>query len=272
MFKYPKFLTTIMEEHHHEKKEEHHEHHSHHHAKKDDEKPMTISFKKSSLWKAGTFVFAALFLLSFFNVIGGDDPGNVVNPTAPPTQNPPTTEVKVAIEGNDPVLGNEDAEISIIEFSDFQCPFCARAASDTLGGFKTSDAFMNGEVNLVFKQFPLNSIHPQAQKASEASLCAHDQGKFWEYHDALFANQQSLGISDLKTYAGQVGLNQGTFDKCLDDGDKASEVNKETTQATDAGGRGTPYFVVYNTKTKATAPVSGAVPYAQLAAAIDSVK
>ena len=95
----------------------------------------------------------------------------------------------VQIEDNDPILGDANAGISIVEFSDFQCPFCGRVHTDALADFKQSSYFTNGEVNLVYKQFPLSSIHPFAQKAGEASLCAHDQGMFWEYHDTLFANQ-----------------------------------------------------------------------------------
>ena len=176
------------------------------------------------------------------------------------------------IEDNDPVLGDPNAGITILEFSDFQCPFCARAFEGAVADFKASSYFANGEVNLIYKQFPLNSIHPQAQKAAEASLCADAQGKFWEYHDTLFTNQQALDTTSLKAYAQQLGLNTGEFNSCLDSGDSASEVSKETAQATAAGGRGTPFFIIVNTESGDATSISGAYPWSQLEAAISSVQ
>jgi protein-disulfide isomerase len=235
----------------------------------DEEKSITL--KKSTIWKSAAVVFGVLFVLSLFGVFnfgGGNGSGDVA-----PTQPSGTTgSVKVQIEENDPVLGDADAGISIVEFSDFQCPFCARAFEGAITDFKNSDYFNNGEVNLVYKHFPLNSIHPFAQKAAEASLCAHDQNEFWRYHDTLFANQGSLDVSSLKTYAMQLGLDVDEFNSCLDDGDKQSEVNKELAQATAAGGRGTPYFVIINNDNGDTAAVSGAVPWSNFEAAINSVK
>lgn len=236
-------------------------------------KQETITIKKDTLWKIATFVFAGLFLLAIFGVIGGDkSPTKDAAPTQPTNPSAVNENVKVKIEANDPVLGDTNADISIVEFSDFQCPFCARAHDDTLSDFEDSDYFKNGEVNLVYKQFPLTSIHQYAQKAAEASLCANDQGKFWEYHDMLFANQQALDINSLKQYASDLGLDTSKFNNCLDNGEQESEVNKESGQAVDAGGRGTPYFVVVNNKNDKTQSISGAVPFAQLESAINSVQ
>ena len=124
----------------------------------------------------------------------------------------------------------------------------------------------------MYKQFPLSSIHPYAQKAGEASLCAQDQGKFWDYHDILFANSGALDTPSLKEYASQLGLNTNAFNSCLDGDDYKQEVLKEISQATDAGGRGTPYFVVINTKTGETQVVSGAVPWTNFEQAISLVQ
>ena len=124
-------------------------------------------------------------------------------------------------------LGDKNAEISIVEFSDFQCPFCVRAFSGAVTDFKSSSYFTDGKVNLIFKQFPLTSIHPYAQKAAEASLCAGDQGQFWEYHDTLFANQQVLDETSLKSYAQQLGLDSAKFNNCLDNDEKEQEVKKK---------------------------------------------
>jgi len=233
-----------------------------------------ITIKKETLWKIGTFVFAGLFLLTLFMNPSGDSPsptrdaGNVAPPSV---ANPPTSAIQVKIDGTDPILGDENAGISIVEFSDFQCPFCQRAYTGAVADFKKSDYFKNGEVNLVYKQFPLNSIHPQAQKAAEASECANRQGKFWEYHDKLFENQQSLDINSLKTYASQVGLDNGKFNTCLDRDEAAAKVASDLKQATDAQGRGTPYFVLVNKDGK-TVVVSGAQPWQNFVSAIESLK
>ena len=233
-------------------------------------KEETITIKTSTFWKIGTFVFAILFLLSIFLAFNGN--GKVIKEIIPSDNSPPANgNLKVEIEANDPVLGSEGAKISIVEFSDFQCPFCERVYSGALTDFKSSSYFTDGQVNLIYKQFPLTSIHPYAQKAAEASLCASDQGKFWEYHDLLFANQQTLDETSLKSYAQQLGLDSATFDACLDGDEKASEVSKESQQAVKAGGQGTPYFVVINTKNKKTEAVSGAVPFSEFESAINSL-
>jgi protein-disulfide isomerase len=235
-------------------------------------KNETITVDKLTLWKGAFFVVLAMFLYTNFiadsgSVIdAGDSGNNVVNPSPSPSA------VKIELDSDSPVIGDADADIHVIEFSDFQCPFCARAASGTVAELKSSSLFNDGEINFMFRHFPLNSIHPHAQKAAEASECANRQGKFWEYHDVLFANGDALAVANLKTYAGQVGLDQGEFDSCLDNGEATAKVNADLKSATDAGGRGTPYFVVYNSDNGKTAAVSGAVPFANIESAINSVK
>ena len=232
-----------------------------------------ITFKKETLWKVATFIFAALWLFTMYG--GGSDGGagnnnpTAVNPTA---VNPPAAQGKIpiTIDNTDPVLGDKNAKIKIVEFSDFQCPFCARAANGAVAEMKNSDKFKDGEIALVYKHFPLSSIHPNAQKAAEASACAQDQGKFWEMHDIIFANAQQLDVASLKSYAGQIGLNQGDFDSCLDGGNKAGKVAEDLKQASAAGGRGTPYFVIIN-EDGDTVAVSGAQPWTNFVAAIDSL-
>ena len=236
----------------------------------------TVTFKKSTLWKIGVFLFAGLFVISLFTGgfgIGGGGNTGTVDRVAAPTPSAPSapTNIKVNIDNEDPILGDKDASISIVEFSDFQCPFCARARTGALAEFKTTKYFKNGEVNLVYKDFPLNSIHPFAQKAAEAGQCAHDQDKFWGYHDKVFENQGALDTSSLKKYAADLGLDTGEFNDCLDSGKQSGEVNNDLAQATAAGGQGTPYFVVVNNKNGKAQGVSGAVPFAQIEAAINAV-
>ncbi len=151
-------------------------------------------------------------------------------------------------------------EIVIVEYSDFQCSFCARATPTVK---KILEEYGN-DVKLYYKHFPLSQIHPDAQKAAEASECAADQGMFWEYHDKLFENQGSLGVSSLKKYAGDLGLNQGEFDSCLDSGEKTSMVQADLKEGASLGVQGTPTFFINGNV------VRGAQPYDVFKQAIEA--
>ncbi len=239
----------------------------------EEQKEASVTLKKSTLWMISTFVFAGLFVISLFT--GGfglgdnDATGNVIAPTGNVPTAPTPTKINVKIDSDDPVLGDSDAPITIVEFSDFQCPFCARAFSDAVTQLKNNE-IKDGKVKLIYKDFPLTSIHPFAQKAAEAAQCAFDQGKFWEYHDILFTNQNALDTTSLKKYASDLDLDTDGFNTCLDSGEKTKEVSDDLTQATASGGRGTPYFVIMN-ENGDTIPVSGAQPYANFQAAISAV-
>ncbi len=166
--------------------------------------------------------------------------------------------IEVATAGA-PSFGPESAPVTIVEFSDFQCPFCSRVIP-TFNRVKQEYA---DSVRLVFRQFPLHSIHPQAQKAAEASLCADDQGKFWEMHDAMFENQSALGIADLKSVAGRLELDTATFDECLDGGKHADRVTADLQAGVAAGVTGTPAIFINGRF------LSGAQPYDAIAKVID---
>jgi len=184
----------------------------------------------------------------------------VPTPQAPaPSNNPPSVD-------DDPFIGEEDAPVTVIEFTDYQCPFCGRHFTQTFGQIK-STYIDTGKVKYVTRDYPL-SFHPFAQKAAEATECAEDQGKFWEMHDKLFANQTALDIPSLKTYAGSLGLNQATFDSCLDGGTHAAEVQKDLADGQAAGISGTPGFWVIGKDGKGEI-ISGAVPFANFQTAID---
>ena len=246
---------------------------------KNNSEEKTITLKKSTVWQITTFVFLGLLIISLFTggfgLKGNSIPtGAVVVPTGAAPSQPqvaPSGDVKVSIEKDDPILGDPKAGISIIEFSDFQCPFCERAESGAIADFKSSDYFKNGQVNLVYKQFPLTSIHPFAQKAAEASECARQQGNFWEYHDVLFANQETLDVPSLKKYAADLKLDTKKFDTCLDSGGAVEKVKRDSTLAQNAGGTGTPYFVFIN-KAGKTQTVIGAYPFASFEAAIKALQ
>jgi protein-disulfide isomerase len=116
----------------------------------------------------------------------------------------------------------------------------------------------------VVRDFPLSSIHPDAQKASEASECADDQGKFWEYHDVVFANQSAIDVDSLKGYAAELGLDTGTFDECLDSGKYEQEVLQDMQDGQAAGASGTPAFFINGQH------VSGAQPFSVFQQVIDA--
>jgi protein-disulfide isomerase len=116
----------------------------------------------------------------------------------------------------------------------------------------------------VVRDFPLNAIHPHAQKAAEATECADDQGKFWEYHDAVFANQSAIDVDSLKGYATQLDLDTGAFNDCLDNGEQSSEVGKDLEDGRASGVTGTPAFIINGQL------VSGAQPFTVFQQVIDA--
>lgn len=139
--------------------------------------------------------------------------------------------------------GVESAPVTVVEFSDFECPFCARFYSPTLSQL-LSEYVDTGKVKFVYKHFPLVSIHPHALKAAEASECAAEQGAFWEYHDKLFENQQFLTVQDLKKYAENLGLNTDQFNDCLDSGKYYEKVQQDLSEGQKSGVTGTPAFFI----------------------------
>ncbi len=199
-------------------------------------------------------------------------PANKAAPTTPPAQVAQPTPPAPAPAGNPPsadddaFLGEEDAPVTIVEFTDYQCPFCGRHYTQTFGQIK-STYIDTGKVKYVTRDYPL-SFHPFAQKAAEATECAEDQDSFWEMHDKLFANQTALDVDSLKRYAGELGLNQTAFDTCLDGGEYAAEVQKDMADGSAAGISGTPGFWVIGADGKGEI-VSGAQPFASFQAAID---
>lgn len=157
-------------------------------------------------------------------------------------QRPPTpTEAKAEVD-DDPFLGDTNAPVTLIEFSDYQCPYCGRFFQTTLPQLK-KEYIDTGKLKYVFRDFPL-PFHQQAQKASEAAQCAGDQGKYWEMHDLIFKNQRAMQVEDLKGYAENLGLNKANFDKCLDGDKYTEEVKKDMADGRKVGVRGTPSFVL----------------------------
>ncbi len=166
--------------------------------------------------------------------------------------------VRVEVAATGPATGPATAPVTIVEFSDFQCPFCSRL-TPTLDQVKKK---YGDKVRIVFRQFPL-PFHQNAQKAAEAALCANDQGKFWQLHDAMFGNQAALGVDQLKAKAAELGLKADDFNKCLDSGAKASAIEADKKAGSEAGVNGTPAMFINGRF------LSGAVPLEQVTSVID---
>ena len=162
---------------------------------------------------------------------------------------PLAARVDVAIEGA-PVRGASDARVTVVEFSDFECPFCKRA-NGTMASLLEK---YSGKIKLVYRDFPLETIHPLARGAAEAARCARDGGKFWEYHDVLFAESPKLAREDLKRYAVQVGLDAGKFDACLASGVNSAGVQSDIDEGQRLGITATPVFFINGRSVKGAQP------------------
>ena len=169
--------------------------------------------------------------------------------------------VHVPIDGR-PSKGPEDAPVTLVEFTDYQCPFCESHFRETSPQLL---ARYEGRLKYVVLNFPVDDIHPQARKAAEAAECAYEQRKFWEYHDLLFQDQQSLGVDNLKQYAVVLGLDKNDFDTCLDSGSTAERVVRDVRVGLTAGVRGTPTFFINGRM------LEGSQPLRSFEAIIDSV-
>ncbi len=166
---------------------------------------------------------------------------------------------RTPVEAVGPSRGPDDAPITIVEFSDYQCPFCRRAeptVEEVLARYE-------GKVRFVYRHFPLDRIHPQARGASEAAACADQQGKFWEYHAALFEENAQLDRASLDALAAELGLDQAAFSSCLDEGQTKELVEKDLQAGAAAGVTGTPAFFINGI------PLRGAVPAADFQRIID---
>ncbi len=194
---------------------------------------------------------------------GGDEPIYPPAPVYPP-----------AGADDDMFLGLKDAPVTIVEFSDYECPFCERFHTSTFPSIK-KDYIDTGKVRFVYRDFPL-SFHPAAYPAAIAVECAHAQGNnyAWKLHDQIFANQSDLGIDTddtLKDWAHAIaGLDDAAFDTCYDDQETADEIDDDIAAAEESGINGTPGFWLFNAQGESV-QISGAVPYNQFQAAIDTL-
>ena len=236
-----------------------------------DEKTITI--KKSDLWRYSTFVLIAVVVIgTIFMFTDGSNTGtNTI--VQQPTQQPGKVSASV---DDDAFIGNEDAPVTIIEFSDYQCPFCRKFWVETLPSIK-SEYIDTGKVKFVYRDFPLVSLHPQADKFAEAVECVRDiagnDEAYFKMHDKIFEEQGLLDsgikngpvsktvqftIEDVKQWAQELGYD---ISSCLDSGKFRSEVQKDIADAQSAGIQGTPGFIIMKTGEKEGTPLKGAYPF-----------
>jgi protein-disulfide isomerase len=159
-----------------------------------------------------------------------------------------------------PSVGDANAPITLVEFSDFQCPYC-RGFVSTLNRLKETHG---KQVRIVYRQYPIPSLHANAIKAAEASLCANEQGKFWEMHDLMFNEQERLTVSELKEKAGRLKLNRSKFDACMDNGRYVEQVQNDMKEGQLSGVTGTPALFINGILVD-----GGAVTYETLVKAIE---
>lgn len=192
--------------------------------------------------------------------------------TRPVTGVPSEPEVVIHNTDRAPYKGDKNAKLTLIEFSDFQCPFCGRHVSETLPQLE-AEYIKTGKIKYVFFDFPLD-FHKNAFKAAEAASCAGEQGKFWQMHDKLYENQKALEPNDLTNYAKGLKLDMTKFQDCMDSDKYSNKVKSDLAEGQKAGVTGTPSFFLGVTNPKDSnvqivKVIKGAQPYANFKQAID---
>jgi len=240
------------------------------------EKSENITIKKQDLWKYSTFLLLVVVIILAIVAFGGNSCATANTVNNPAQENEGVNERASVSVDDDAFIGNEDAPVTIIEFSDYQCPFCRKFWTETYSQIK-SDYIDSGKVKLVFRDFPLG-FHEMAQPSAEAAECVREKGgdeAYFKFHDKMFEEQNILDSgspngavsrtvsytnSDLKDWAKDLGYDIAS---CLDSGKMRSEVQKDLSDGSSAGVSGTPSFFVNGI------PVSGAQPYVVFKQVID---
>lgn len=219
-------------------------------------------------------VGGVVFSSSFSDNFSGRD-GDIANDNTTSTEQSPTlSQLSVdalTSDGSATLKGNLSAKITLIEFGDFQCPFCARFTRQTEPQID-QEYIQTGKVNMVFKHFV--RIGPNSLDAAIASQCADEQGKFWQYHDLLYQNQgqENSGWAskdNLKNFASQIGMDGSQFGSCLDSGKYRDSIKKDTDFAASLGLRGTPSFIIVKSDGSDPEKIEGAYPFAAFKQVLD---
>jgi protein-disulfide isomerase len=157
-----------------------------------------------------------------------------------PSETPQVVRYEIPVD-DDPMLGLSDAPITIVEFSDYECPYCRRWHTDVYPSLLET---YGDQIRFVYRDFPLESIHANAKPAAEAANCAYEQGAFWEYHDKLFGMQLGLSSQAYQEYASQLELDEAAFQECIESGRYQEEVQSDFEFAANLGVRSTPTFFI----------------------------
>lgn len=215
---------------------------------------VSVAILMAAFFLSGVIYFSANQIAGAIKEIKIEAPPLPQQPPAPSEPAEPEEPEVSLIYGLDykgaPSTGNPNGNIVMIVYSDFECPYCSSAVPTVK---KLLSEYPN--INLVYQNFPL-PFHPNAKKAAEASLCAHDQGKFWELHDKMFQNQKNLSVASLKAYAEGIGMDMEKFNACLDGGSKEKEVSLQMQGGITAGVGATPTFIVYSKSKSSPSAIS----------------
>jgi len=251
----------------------------------DEKKSEIVIEKKTSYNKLIIGVLAASVVTAFLGgyVLGAENTTSTFIKTldalksqqsTQTTQSQQKTQPILVSLDDDPVKGDPNAPITMIEFSDFQCPFCAKFHTTTLPQIQ-KNYIDSGKIKFVYRDLPIQSIHPNAVPAALAAECADDQGMFWQYHDKLFQNQvqwqnlDTINIANtLKQYATEFDLEMSDFNECLDSAKHLDEINNDLRDGSSYGVTGTPGFFIGNEKI-GFIKMSGAQPYSVFQRAIE---
>lgn len=177
------------------------------------------------------------------------------------------------VDSTDAVRGNPNAPIKVIEYSDYDCPFC-KQFNDTMNQIM-KDFGVTGKVAWIYRQFPISQLHPNAPKISEGALCAQKLGgteAFWKFSDTVFASREindKTNMTRLPEYAEKAGIKRADFTKCFDDGTFKDAVDKSVAEATTVGAQGTPYSIIVVGDQQAV--INGAQPYPVVKQIIDNL-
>jgi protein-disulfide isomerase len=234
---------------------------------------LSIAGKKKSIIIAAGVVIAVATIAGI--MVSNSGSSNFNTGTAQQTNESAAEVNKLSFSsltsGGSPVRGNPAAPVTIVEFSDFQCPNCGRFARNTAPQI-VEEYVETGQVNIVYKHFPVRG--PDSMSASSALQCAGDQGKFWEFHDLLFNDQEAEGsgwasTENMKEFASELGLDREEFDSCLDSEKYKSFVEDDFAFAREIGATGTPTFVVVNSDGSEPEGILGAQPFSSFKTVLD---
>jgi len=192
-------------------------------------------------------------------------------PTTAPTQPATTAGVIKPVSASDFIQGNPNSKVVMVEYADYQCPFCGRFYTNTIQPIE-KDYVATGKITFVYRDFAF--LGAESQKSAEAASCANDQGKYWEYHDYLFThqngeNQGNFADKNLESFAKTLGLNTDQFNTCLSSGKYTQAVKDSTAEGTSIGVNGTPHsFILVDGKV--VSDINGALPLSEVTAKLDA--